>query len=100
MAAEFVPAFIVTVLGVTEGSWQNPARMLLIVRRPYAHLEERLRRAFEGRADVEVLPDRRRGERRRSPRTVDEERRRVERRTSKEEIVEVVIQGDPISLFR
>ena len=98
--AEFVPAFIVTVLGVTEGSWQNPARMLLIVRRPYAHLEERLRRAFQGRGDVEVLPDRRRGERRRNPRTVEEERRRVERRTSKEEIVEVVIQGDPISLFR
>ena len=98
--AEFVPAFIVTVLGVTEGSWQNAARMLLIVRRPYAHLEERLRRAFQGRGDVEVLPDRRRGERRRNPRTVEEERRRVERRTSKEEIVEVVIQGDPISLFR
>jgi len=97
---EFFPAFVVTVLGVTEGSWQNPARMLLIVRRPYAHLEERLRRAFEGRADVDVLPDRRRGERRRDVRTVEAERRRVERRTSKEEIVEVVIQGDPITLFR
>jgi hypothetical protein len=97
---EFTPAFIVAVLGVTEGSWQNPARMLLIVRRPYAHLEERLRRAFEGRTDVEVLPDRRRGDRRLNARTVAEERRLAERRTLKEEIVEVVIQGDPITLLR
>src|SRR5213592_522023 len=96
----FAPAFIVSLFGVTEELGHNPAKMRLIVRRPYAHLEERLRRAFEGRADVEVLPDRRRGERRRDVRTVEAERRRVERRTSKEEIVEVVIQGDPITLFR
>lgn len=98
---EFIPAFVLTVLGVTEGAWQNPARMVLVVRRPYAHLEDRLRRAFEGRGDVEVVPDRRRrGERRVSARTVQTERRRAERRTSKEEILEVVIHGDPLTLFR
>src|SRR5437667_12845698 len=78
----------------------NPARMLLIVRRPYAHLEDRLRRAFEGRDDVEVIADQRRGERRMSDRGAPVERRRAERRTSKEEILEVVIHGDPLTMFR
>jgi len=74
--------------------------MLLIVRRPYAHLEGQLRRAFEERADVEVIPDRRRSERRMSDRGVSAERRRAERRTSKEEILEVVIKGDPLTILR
>src|SRR5436305_1821592 len=39
----FAPAFIVSLFGVTEELGHNPAKMRLIVRRPYAHLEERLR---------------------------------------------------------
>lgn len=96
---EFIPVFVLGILGVTEGSWHNPARMLLIVRRPYAHLEDRLRRAFEGRGDIEVIADRRRGERRMGDRGAPVERRRAERRTSKEEILEVVIHGDPLTIF-
>jgi hypothetical protein len=99
-AAEFFPAFVVSVFAVRGGSTQNPGRMLLIVRRPYAHLEDRLRRAFEGREDVEIIADRRRGERRVSDRPVPVDRRRGERRTRKEEILEVVIEGDPLSVFR
>jgi len=96
---EFIPAFVLTILGVTEEAWHNPARMRLIVRRPYAHLEDRLRRAFEGRDDVEVISDRRRGERRRGDRPAEEERRRAERRAPKEEILEIVIEGDPITML-
>ena len=92
---ESIPAFVMRVLGVTEGLRHNPGRMLLIVRRPYAHLEDRLRRAFEGREDVVVIPDRRRGDRRARARPIQEERRRVDRRSRQEEILEVVIEGDP-----
>ena|SRR2546422_2930169 len=97
---EFVPTFVLSILGVMGRVGVNPARMRLIVRRPYAHLEQRLRRAFEGRDDVEVVTDRRRGERRMGDRQVPLERRRADRRTPKEEILEVVIQGDPLSTFR
>jgi len=52
---QFVPSFFLSVFGVAEELHHNPARMRVIVRRSYAHLENRLRRAFEGRADVEVI---------------------------------------------
>ncbi len=97
---EFIPVFVLSVLGVTEGPRHNPARMRMIVRRPYAHLENRLRRAFEGRDDVEIISDRRRGQRRAGVRPVQEERRRAERRTPKDQILEIVIEGDPLTMFR
>jgi hypothetical protein len=97
---EFVPAFVLSVLGVMGGSGQSRARMRMILRRPYAYLEGRLRKAFEGRDDVEIFLDRRRRERRAGARPVQEERRRAERRTTKEEIAEIVIEGDPLTLFR
>ena len=90
---ESIPAFVVRMLSVTEGLRHNPGRMLLIVRRPYGHLEERLRKAFEGRADIVVIPDRRRSDRRASARPVQDERRRAERRSRKEEMLEVVFEG-------
>jgi hypothetical protein len=91
---EFTPATVLRILSVREGLGRNPARMLLIVRRPYAHLEDRLRNAFAGREDVAIIVDRRRGERRLNQRPVPEERRRTERRTQKENILDVVIEGD------
>jgi len=91
---ESTPVFVLRILSVTEGLRHNPGRMLLIVRRPYGHLEERLRRVFEGRDDIVVIPDRRRSDRRASARPVQDERRRAERRSRKEEMLEVVIEGD------
>src|SRR5881628_1393801 len=85
---------------VRGGSTHSPGRLLLIVRRPSAHLEDRLRRAFEGRDDVVVIADRRRGQRRLSDRLVTLDRRRGDRRLSKEELLEVVIEGDPLTFFR
>ena len=90
---ESIPAFVMRMFTVTEGLRHNPGRMLLIVRRPYGHLEERLRRAFEGRDDIVVIPDRRRSNRRTSGRSVHEERRRADRRSRAEEILEIVIEG-------
>lgn len=103
MLTEFVPVFFLSILGVTAGynpgSGPNPARIRLVLRRPYAYLENRVRQMFEGRADVEVIVDRRRGERRRGDRPVPEERRRAGRRKSREEILEMVIEGDPLTLL-
>ena len=90
---ESIPAFVIRMLSVTEGLRHNPGRMLLIVRRPYGHLEERLRRVFEGRDDIVVIPDRRSRDRRASARPVQDERRRAERRSRKEEMLEVVFEG-------
>ena len=91
---------MVSVFAVRGGSTHSPGRMLLIVRRPYAHLEDRLRRAFEGREDVVVIADRRRGQRRMSDRLVTLDRRRGDRQLRKEELLEVVIEGDPLTFFR
>ncbi len=91
---------MVNVFAVRGGSTHSPGRMLLIVRRQYAHLEDRLRRAFEGREDVVVIADRRRAQRRVSDRLVTMDRRRGDRRLRKEELLEVVIEGDPLTFFR
>jgi hypothetical protein len=93
MMTELASTFVVRVFTMTEGLKHNPGRMLLIVRRPYAHLEDQLRRAFEGRDDVVVIHDRRRGARRRSAGAAREERRQAERRSSQEDVLEVVIEG-------
>ena len=63
----------------------------MTIRRPYAHLEAELRRAFEGEENVKVIVDRRYRERRMSRQSVPAERRRGDRRTPKEELVEVVM---------
>jgi hypothetical protein len=96
---DFVPTFVLSVFAAVAESGRNPARMLLVVKRPYAYLEDRLRRAFEGRQEVEIIADRRRGERRMADRRVAVERRQADRRTPKEEMLEVVIQGNPLTLF-
>jgi hypothetical protein len=73
--------------------------MRMIVRRPYAYLEGRRRRAFEGRDDVDIISDRRRGERRVGARPVQKERRQGERRTTKGQMLEIVIEGDPLTML-
>ena len=90
---ESAPGFLLHVVRVADGLHHNPGRMLLIVRGPYAHLEDRLRRLFEGRHDVEVILDRRRGERRTRSQANQPERRRADRRTPKEDILEIVLEG-------
>lgn len=64
--------------------------MYVIIGRPYASLEEQLRTAFAGQEDVEVIVDRRYGERRTSQRPVAAECRRSQRRGPKEELAEII----------
>ncbi|HLQ65592.1 MAG TPA: hypothetical protein VK201_12940 [bacterium] len=52
----------------------------VIVPPAQAHLADPLTRMFEGRGDVEVLVDRRRGERRTQDQVVGSDRRRADRR--------------------
>ncbi len=95
----FIPQFVLSILGVTEAQGHRPARMRMVVRRPYAFLESRLRRTFEGRGDVDIISDRRRGERRAGARPVQQERRQSERRTTMGQMLEIVIEGDPLTMF-
>ena len=90
---EPVPTFVGRVVSATNASKRSAVRMLLIVRRPYAHIEDHLRRAFEGRDDIVIIQDRRRGVRRMTAGPYREERRRAERRSRKEDVLEVVIEG-------
>ena len=63
----------------------------IIIRQPYADLEEELRNTFERQEDVRVLVERRRSERRTTQQPVAMDRRRADRRRRNEELVNIVI---------
>lgn len=70
----------------------NPAKVFIVVPRARAYLAGLLIKAFAGREDVEIVVERRYGERRSQKRPVEMERRGgAERRRRKEEIIEVVV---------
>ncbi len=77
----------------TEHSDGDPAKVYIVVPRHRAYVADLLRKAFEGREEVEILVDRRQGERRTRQRPVALERRRADRRRPKEEVIAVVIEG-------
>ncbi len=66
-------------------------KMFIIVLRPYNLLEDELRETIKGQEDVQVIVDRRYGERRTSRQAVEVERRLSEQRRPKEGIVDVVL---------
>ncbi len=86
LVISFVSA--VTGAGYSEG---DDAKITIVVPRSHAYLADLLARAFEGREDIEVVVDRRRGDRRAQQRPVSVDRRRKDRRRRKEEVVEVVV---------
>jgi hypothetical protein len=88
-----LPVFLVRILRAAVRSEGTPPSMCIVIRRPYAELEQEILRAFEGQDDVQILVDRRRGERRRQPEAVDVDRRRQDRRKAVDEIVEVTFSG-------
>ena len=85
------PGFLMRIAKVAKLSEGGSGNMIVVIRRPYAHLEKELRSAFKGQKDVKVVLDRRYGERRKSRQAVAIERRWADRRRPKEELVEVVI---------
>jgi len=63
---------------------------IIVIRRPYAHLEKELHTAFKGQKDVKVILDKRHGERWRRRQAVAIECRKADRRRPKEELIEVI----------
>jgi hypothetical protein len=78
-------------LSPPERSDSGDRRIYVIVPKAQAYLADLLTKAFEGRGDIEVLVDRRRGERRAQPKVVSSDRRRADRRRMAEGTVQVVI---------
>lgn len=76
----------------------SSAKMLLVLMRPYAHLEGEMRKEFDGLDDVEVIVDRRFGERRVGERRkggppLASERRLADRRQEKEEVLHIILSA-------
>lgn len=88
---DILAGLLIRILKSKPASDKGTEKMSIIIRRPYAHLEEELIRIFNGQADVTVIVDRRYTERRTKKEPYPSERRRLERRRMKEELVEVVI---------
>ncbi len=78
-------------LSPPERSDSGDRRIYVIVPRTQAYLADLLTKAFEGRTDIEVLVDRRRGDRRAQPKVVSSDRRRADRRRTAQGMVQVVI---------
>ena len=83
--------YLIRILKSSQGSGEGTEKMCIIIRRPYAYLEDEFKRIFTDQGDVTVKVDRRYEERRTKKETYPSERRRTDRRKSKEELVEVVI---------
>ena len=89
----FLPSFLVRILKAAPHPEGGRERMYIVVRRPYAYLQEELRQGFEGEGDVHVIVDKRSGERRAEREPVAVDRRQTDRRRAQQQIVEVVMSG-------
>lgn len=87
----FVPVLLQKILKAASRPEERPGVSYVIIRRPYAHLEDELGRTFERQKDIKVVVDRRYAERRTRQRPIPLERRQADRRRPKEELVEVVM---------
>jgi hypothetical protein len=85
-----LPTFLVQILRTSAPS-ETGRRMHIVVRHPYAYLEDELRQGFAGEADVDVTVDRRRGERRTRVEAISNEQRRADRRKPVERILDVIL---------
>ena len=86
-----LPQFILRILKGVSPSEEGTGNMSIIIRKPYAHLEEELTKTFKGQKDIQVIVDKRYGERRKTQQDVEMERRHANRRQPNEEIVDIVL---------
>ena len=86
-----LPGFLMRIAKATSPPEPGDGMMSIIIWRHYAYLEKELGSTFEGQSDVEVIVDRRYGERRTRTQPVELEHRHADRRGPKEELVEVVL---------
>jgi len=68
-------------------------KTLIIIQRPYAHLEKELRRTFGNGNNTRVIIDRRMGERRGRMESLSDDRRQGDRRAESELLLELVISS-------
>ena len=92
------PRFVLRIAEAMGEPATDSATMLLVLMRNYAHLEGELRKIFDGQDDVEVILDRRFGERRIGERRkggppLASERRQADRRGEKEEILHIILSA-------
>lgn len=80
-----------TPLADTAHPGGNAGKVFIIVPQHRAYFADLLIKAFEGREDVEVITDRRHGERRTQQQASRMERRQGQRRRPKEGVIEVVV---------
>ena len=90
--------FVLRIARATSEPGLEKAKMLLVLMRPYAHLEGEMRKEFDGQDDVEVIVDRRFGERRIGERRkggppLASERRQTDRRREKEEVLHIILSA-------
>ncbi|OLD95490.1 MAG: hypothetical protein AUG80_16500 [Candidatus Rokubacteria bacterium 13_1_20CM_4_68_9] len=88
---ELLPGILVSILRGNPGPGQGHGTMYIIINQAHAYLQETLRRAFEGQKNVQIIVDRRYGERRTTRGSVAFERRQADRRRSREHLVEVIV---------
>jgi hypothetical protein len=81
----------VTALTSEGPSDGNPGKVVIIVPRSRAYLADLLAQAFQGKEDVEIIVDRRYGDRRTLQGPAATERRWIDRRRPKERVIEVVV---------
>ena len=87
-----LPGFLLSLLAASARPGEGSGTTYIVVRQSYAYLETELRSVFPaGTGDVQVIVDRRRGERRLAEQPATPERRRADRRRPKEAVADVVI---------
>ena len=86
-----LPGLLLKILRVNPGLGENREMTYIVIRPPYAYLEDELRQPFGEQRHVTIIVDKRYGERRLAQQPPDADRRRADRRRVKEELLEVVI---------
>jgi hypothetical protein len=88
----FLPDLAMTFSRAAAPREGDAGEMVIIIQRPYAHLEKELLRTFGNGNKTRVVIDRRMGERRGRAEAVAEDRRWKDRRAQKEQLLELVIR--------
>lgn len=87
-----IPGFLLSLLAASARPGEGAGTTYIVLRASYAYLETEMRSVFPGETgDVQVIVDRRHGERRSAAQPATPERRRADRRRPKEAIADVII---------
>jgi len=92
MTGSRIDAFMMRMLKSPKPSTRAAGQTIVVVHRAFVSLIPDLLNVFKGDPDVQVIADRRSGERRTKKEPVSLDRRRTERRERKAELLEVVFR--------